>query len=86
MDMLLQLGLMTRLVGCLTSGPTRNSVSTAMTTSSVELLVLHSVNPVVFYLLDMMTSTATFGTHSELKEQVTVDIYLSKYILHIKIN
>merc|ERR1711892_768329 len=71
MDMLLQLEVMTRPAGCSTSGPTRSSVSTVMTTSSVESLVLHSVNPVVFYLLDMMTSTATFGTHSELNEQVS---------------
>jgi len=70
MDMLLQLEVMTPLVGCSTSGPTRSSVSTAMITSSVGSLVLHSVNPVVFYLLATMTLTAMSGTHSELNEQV----------------
>ena len=84
MDMLLQLEVMTPLVGCSTSGPTRSSVSTAMITSSVGSLVLHSVNPVVFYLLATMTLTAMSGTHSELNEQVMS--FLRLYLLQRKNN
>lgn len=70
MDMLSQLEVTMRPAGCSTSGPTRSSVSTAMTTLSVASLVLRLVNQGVSSLLAMMTSTAMYGTHYELSEQV----------------